>query len=108
MDRQQALERTLDSEYPDALVQIEQLLSAPRSGDVVAVSRPGCDLREAFEWPEHHGSHGSLHREHMLVPLLYNRSGWNPRPARTADLFNTILKWCGRPTVEHTDGEALL
>jgi type I phosphodiesterase/nucleotide pyrophosphatase len=107
LDRRRALEATFDSEYPDALVQIEQLFSAGRTGDLVVVARNGSDLRKAYEWPEHHSSHGSLHREHMMVPLLYNRTGWDPRPARTTDLFNTILKWSGRPTVPGTDGDSL-
>ncbi len=107
MDRRRALEATFNSDYPDALVQVEQLLSAPRSGDLVVVSKNGYDLREAFEWPQHHASHGSLHAEHMLVPLLYNQTGWDLRPARTADLFNTILKWSGKPTLENTDGQPL-
>ncbi len=108
LDRQRALEVSFESEYPDALVQVEQLLAARRSGDVVVVSRNGYDLREAYEWPEHHASHGSLHREHMIVPLLYNETGWDPRPARTADLFNTVLRCTGRPVVEDTDGRSLV
>jgi len=107
LDRRRALEATFDSEYPDALVQIEQIFECGRTGDLVVASRNGFDLRKAYEWPEHHSSHGSLHREHMMVPLLYNRTGWDPRPARTADLFNTILKWSGKPTVSGTDGEPL-
>jgi len=107
LDRRRALEATFDSEYPDALVQIEQLFECGRTGDLVVAARNGFDLRKAYEWPEHHSSHGSLHREHMIVPLLYNRTGWDPRPARTADLFNTILKWSGKPTVAGTDGEPL-
>lgn len=107
LNRQQALDATFDSEYPDALVQIEQLFSCARTGDFVVTSKKGFDLREVWEWPEHHGSHGSLHREHMMVPLIYNRTGWDPRPARTADIFNTVLKWAGRPVLENTDGKAL-
>ncbi len=107
LNRQQALAATFDSEYPDALVQIEQLFSCSRSGDFVVASKKGYDLREAYEWPEHHSSHGSLQREHMHVPFLYNQTGWNPRPARTTDVFNTILKWSGKPTLENTDGEPL-
>lgn len=107
LDQQQALAATFDSDYPDALVQIEQVFSCSRSGDLVVVSQKGHDLRKAYEWPEHHGSHGSLHREHMHVPLIYNQTGWDPRPARTADLFNTILKWSGKTTLEDTDGGTL-
>ena len=104
MDYQQALEATFNSNYPDALVQIEQLFSSTRSGDLVVLAKTGSDLRQAFEWPEHHGSHGSLHHKHMIVPLLYNKTGWDSRSVRTVDLFNTILKWSGKPIPKNTDG----
>ncbi len=107
LDARASLEATFDSDYPDALVQLDQLFSSPRSGDLVVVSKSGYDLRQAFEWPEHHGSHGSLHRDHMLVPLVYNQTGWDPRPARTSDVFGTVLKWLGRPAPESMDGSAL-
>ena len=107
MDHQQALEATFNSNYPDALVQVEQLFRSHRSGDLVVLAKNGYDLRHAFEWPRHHGSHGSLHYKHMLVPLLYNKSDWNTRSVRTADLFNTILKWSGKPILKNTDGESL-
>jgi arylsulfatase A-like enzyme len=103
----QSLDATFNTNYPDALVQFEQLFSSPRCGDLIVVSKNGFDLRKAFEWPEHHASHGSLHRAHMIVPLIYNHDGWEDRPARTVDIFNTTLKWLGRPTVEDVDGNAL-
>jgi hypothetical protein len=99
LNEQEALAATFDSDYPDALVQIDQLFSCDRSGDLVVISKNGHDLREAYEWPEHHSSHGSLHREHMRVPLLVNRKGLRPGPARTADVFNTILTY-GRSLIE--------
>jgi hypothetical protein len=107
MDRAQSLAATFDSQYPDALVQIEQVFSCARTGDFIVTSKKGYDLREVWEWPEHHGSHGSLHREHMMVPLIYNQTGWNDRPARTTDIFNTVLKWANRPTRNNTDGTPL-
>jgi hypothetical protein len=107
LDRDQSLVATFDSQYPDAFVQLEQIFSSPRCGDFIAVSRNGYDLRQAWEWPEHHASHGSLCRDHMTVPLIYNSTGWEERPARTVDLFNTILEWSGRAAVENTDGRTL-
>ncbi|MFH1145095.1 MAG: alkaline phosphatase family protein [Candidatus Eisenbacteria bacterium] len=103
----EALEATVASDYPDSLVQLEQFFSSPRSGDLLVVARNGFDLRQAYEWPEHHSSHGSLHREHMIVPLICNRTGWDPRPARTVDLFNTVLAWLGKPVVGSVDGRSL-
>ena len=45
---------------------------------------------------------------HMTVPLIYNATGWDERPARTVDLFNTILKWSGKDVVENADGRTLV
>lgn len=108
LTRREALAATFDSRYPDALVQIEQLFSSPRCGDFVVISKNNYDLRQAYEWPEHHASHGSLHREHMIVPLIYNQTGWKLRPARTADIFNTILMWTGKSELPDTDGQSLI
>jgi hypothetical protein len=108
MNHREALEATYDLQYPDALVQVDQLFSSSRCGDMVVISKIGYDLRSAFEWPEHHASHGSLCREHMIVPLIYNQSEWDRRPARTTDIFNTILKWSGRAALDGTDGDPLI
>lgn len=108
LSEQDALRATVDSDYPDALVQLDQFFGSPRSGDLLVVSRNGSDLREAFEWPEHHGSHGSLHRLHMNVPLVYNQTGWDARPARTVDVYNTVLKWLGLSPAGETDGRSLV
>jgi len=108
LDARAALAATFDSEYPDALVQCDQLFASPRSGDLIVVSRSGYDLREAFEWPEHHGTHGSLHRDHMIVPVLHSRGAWAPGPMRTVDLFATTLAWLGLRPVEGADGRAFL
>lgn len=107
MNDREALAATFDSDYPDILVQVESCFNCSRGGDLVAIARNGYDLRSSFEWPEHHGSHGSLHREHMMVPVIYNRQDWVPGPMRTVDLFNTILKWSGRTPLENTDGRTL-
>ncbi|MCC6723368.1 MAG: alkaline phosphatase family protein [Saprospiraceae bacterium] len=108
MDAQGALDATFNSTYPDGLVQVEQLFRGSRAGDIVVSANPGYDLRDRWEIPEHKGSHGSLHREHMMVPFVYNQQGWDSRNARTADIYNTILDWMGKPTRENSDGRSLL
>lgn len=95
-NHREALEATFESEYPDALVQIEQLFRSHRAGDIIVSANRGYDLRDFWEIPEHVGSHGSLQREHMMVPLIYNQKNWAEHPARTADLFDTILKWMNK------------
>lgn len=100
------LARTFETDYPDAVFQIYQLFRSRRAGDIVISATVGYDLRDFWEYPEHKGSHGSLHRHHIHVPLIYNQKGWKDFPARTADLFDSILKWKGI-TPKSSEGEPL-
>jgi arylsulfatase A-like enzyme len=100
------LEATFETDYPDAVFQIYQLFQSRRAGDMVINARVGYDLRKFWEYPEHLGSHGSLHKHHMHVPLIYNQKNWLTHSARTADLFNSILKWKDI-TPPSSEGEAL-
>ncbi|RFZ90381.1 DUF1501 domain-containing protein [Mucilaginibacter conchicola] len=100
------LAKTFETDYPDAVFQIYQLFRSRRAGDIVISAALGYDLRDFWEYPEHKGSHGSLHRHHIHVPLIYNQKGWKDHPARTADLFDSILKWKGI-TPKSSEGEPL-
>ncbi|HEK22010.1 MULTISPECIES: alkaline phosphatase family protein [unclassified Mucilaginibacter] len=100
------LAKTFETDYPDAVFQIYQLFRSRRAGDIVISATVGYDLRDFWEYPEHKGSHGSLHRHHIHVPLIYNQKGWKDFPARTADLFDSILKWKGI-TPTSSEGEPL-
>ena len=102
----ETLESTFATEYPDALVQIALLFKSRRAGDIVVSAHNGYDLRDFWEYPEHKGSHGSLHKEHLQVPLIYNQKGWSTHPGRTADLFPTLLKWMDKPQLP-SEGNAL-
>jgi hypothetical protein len=90
-------------------VQLAQIFEAGRTGDLIVTSRPGCDLRSRYEIPEHHGSHGALHREHMAVPLLASHS--LPRLAdglcRTVDVYPTVLALMGMAVPNGIDGLSL-
>ena len=100
------LSLTLPGEFPDAPTQLLQLFQSPRCGDLVLNAHIGFDLRDHCEHPEHRGSHGSLHRDHMLVPLLTNHP--LPSPLRTADIFPTILKLMGKPIPPNIDGKIIV
>lgn len=107
MDKEEALKYSFDTNYPDALLQIIQLLESPRSGDLVVSAKQGFDLRAKYENPEHCSSHGALFREQILVPLGINikiKKGF----VRTVDLYPTILHLLGKPIPKGSDGVCLV
>lgn len=101
--REQALAATFDSDYPDAPYQLLKVIGSPRSGDVIVSARKGYDLRARHEHPEHRASHGSLHREHMHVPLFMNAQ-IPVDYVRTVDLFPAMLRLTGRSAEGKIDG----
>lgn len=107
MDPSESLRLTIDSDYPDAPLQILQLFESPRAGDVVVSSKPGYDLRATHENPEHHGSHGSLHKNHMVVPILISRPVRYDY-VRTADIFSSIVRYLGLEIPSGVDGRDIL
>ncbi len=103
---EQLFHETYDSEYPDAVNQLFMLFESPRSGDLVVNAEPGYDLRLQYENPEHHGSHGSLHKDHMRVPLAISVPVENEHISN-CDLVPTILALCGKSPERPTDGRVL-
>lgn len=99
----EALRLTIGTDYPDGLAQLAQLFLSPRTGDVVLSATPGFDLRRDYEVPEHHGSHGSLHREQMMTPVLCNAKLSQPT-FRTVDVFPTMLQLMGHDIPLDIDG----
>jgi arylsulfatase A-like enzyme len=102
-----SLKATMDTDYPDALVQILQLFHSSRCGDIVVSATPGYDLRLKFEHPEHKASHGSLYKEHIVVPLISNTK-LEKRPTRTVDVYPTILRLMGWSYPHRVDGLPLV
>ena len=92
LDYTEAFDHCYNSDYPDALVQCKQLFESKRSGDVAISANVGYDLRDFWEIPEHKGSHGSLHKDHMLVPLLLNKKLLD-KPVRTTEIFSLIKNY---------------
>jgi hypothetical protein len=93
----------IGTDYPDALVQIARLVESPRSGDIILSAARNWDFRARYEPIPHVSSHGALHREHMLVPLLLNRrvSG---QPRRTVDVMPSALAALGITNPPTLDG----
>lgn len=107
MNIDEALELTYNTNYPDGILQIVQLLESPRSGDLVVSANPGFDLRARHEKPEHCSSHGGLFKEHMLVPVTISAKVNKPY-ARTVDLYPTILSLMGYSLPAGIDGVTLV
>jgi len=99
----EAYEATIESDYPDALVQIAHLVASPRSGDIILSAARDWDYRARYEPIPHLSSHGALHREHMLVPLLMNREP-TTFPRRTVDVMPRALAALGLPLPKTLDG----
>ncbi len=97
------LDSTFDHTYPDAVNQLRLLFTSPRSGDLVLSTDPGYDLRWQHEDPEHHGSHGSLHRDHMHVPLAIS-APLNEGRISNCDIVPTVLQVCSKEPRRPMDG----
>jgi|SRR5687767_2970502 len=98
---------TLTSDYPDSLVQIARLSDSPRSGEIILSAARNWDFRAKYEPIPHESSHGALHREHMLVPLLMNRAP-STRPRRTVDVMPSALDALGIMIPPGLDGKSFL
>ncbi len=103
----EAYDATIDTDYPDALVQIAHLVASPRSGDIILSAARDWDYRARYEPIPHVSSHGALHREHMLVPLLMNRPPVR-LPRRTVDVMPSALAALGIPVPKTLDGASFL
>jgi hypothetical protein len=103
VDDRELLARSLTTEFPDAPRQLLQLMSSPRSGDVVLAAERGVDFRGPWEIPEHRSGHGSLIADHMLVPIAASIP-LPDVPVRTVDLMPTMLDALGVPVPDGLDG----
>lgn len=103
----EALRLSFHTEYPDAPLQLIQLLESPRSGDFVISAKRGFDLRLKHENPEHCSSHGALFRDHIIVPLCMSVK-INKGFVRTVDIYPTILRLLGKNVPAGVDGVNLV
>lgn len=104
LDTTQAYDACIASDYPDALVQIANLAGADRSGEIILSASRDWDFRARYEPIPHVSSHGALHREHMLVPLLVNHPVPG-LPRRTVDVMPSALRALGIAIPPGLDGE---
>jgi len=90
----EALIKTYDTKYPDALMQLVQIFKSERAGDLIITSKAGFDLRARFEINPHFASHGSLIDEHINVPFISNYS-FKTNFIRTVDIYPSALTLLG-------------
>jgi Type I phosphodiesterase / nucleotide pyrophosphatase len=100
----EALERSAGERHPDAAFALVSLFASERTGDLLVSAQTGFDLRTKAEWPEHHASHGGLHRDHTVVPV-FSSAPLPARPLRTLDLFGVTLELAGIPLDEYPDSD---
>jgi arylsulfatase A-like enzyme len=106
-DADAVFDATLDSAYPDGIVQIATLAGSARAGDLIVSATPGWDFRARYEPIPHRSAHGALHRDHVMVPLLTNRPA-PTAPRRTTDIFASALDALGVAPPERMDGRSFL
>ncbi|MEX2151761.1 MAG: alkaline phosphatase family protein [Gemmatimonadaceae bacterium] len=95
------------TDYPDSVVQIAKLAASHRAGDMILSASRDWDFRARYEPIPHVSSHGALHREHMLVPLLAShRPAHTPR--RTTDIMPSALAALGIEIPAGLDGESFV
>lgn len=103
----EAHDATRATDYPDSIVQIANLAACERSGDIILSATRGWDFRERYEPIPHVSSHGALHRDHMLVPLLLDTPVARV-PRRTADVMPSALQVLGVAPPTDLDGQSFL
>ena len=96
-----------ETDYPDGIVQIARLAASARCGEIVLSAARDWDFRARYEPIPHVSSHGALHREHMLVPLLVNRPV-EGQPRRTVDVMPSALAALGDAIPTGLDGRSFV
>jgi len=66
------LKNTIQTDYPDAIYRLYELMSKPAVGDVLICSKKGYDLAANYELfvKNYKGGHGGLHSDLLKVPYI--------------------------------------
>lgn len=100
LDAEESWDRSINGEYPDALVQIIANAQAARAGDLILSAAAGWDFRSRWEPILHRSGHGALRRRQMLVPLLTSRPSRGTL-RRTVEVFDAALERLARASGRH-------
>ena len=82
-------------------------LMTVRAREIILSAARDWDFRARYEPIPHVSSHGALHREHMLVPLLVNRPPAR-EPRRTVDVMPSALAVLGKTIPDGLDGQSFV
>jgi arylsulfatase A-like enzyme len=107
LDLAEAYAITMQSDYPDGIVQIAHLARCPRSGDLILSASRDWDFRARYEPIPHVSSHGALHRDHILVPLLTSHPV-SSTPRRTIDVMPSALSALGINIPPYISGDSFI
>ncbi len=108
------LRATHSSGYPDAVVRLHRLMTAPDVGDLVVTAADGYDLAADYEMMvgNYRGGHGGLRADQLRVPYILAGpglpAGQHLATARAEDVGATLVRLAGCPPSEGRSGESLL
>lgn len=107
LDAFDAWTASVDTDYPDALVQLALLAPSARAGDIIISASREWDLRARYEPVTHVSTHGALLRDQMSTPLLLDLAPARA-PQRTADVVPSALDLLGLPPLEQAEARSFL
>ena len=92
------IQKTIDSNYPDAVYRLFSLMEAPNIGDLVITSKVGYDLAKNYEIivNDYKGGHGGLRSDQLRVPYILYKSDSLPQIinyARSEEVGQQIKTW---------------
>jgi len=75
------LAHTIETNYPDAIYRLYELMSKPDVGDVLICSKKGYDLAADYELfvGNYKGGHGGLHKDLLQVPYILHLPNQAPK-----------------------------
>lgn len=92
------LKYTIQTNYPDAIYRLYELMSKPNVGDLLICSKKGYDLAANYELfvGNYKGGHGGLHKDLLKVPYIFYLPNQAPKIvdfARSEEVGSMIMKY---------------